>query len=163
MMSKKPLELVGKPEEIQELLLKCMGEVPWKLEKTERGSVYIKFGDDTEYQKAYDAWDKRTEKLYSQERNKALCNEQLRGWGLTPRPWGYTIGTNIYGWVAGCHAKSNIQGGRFGETARGATLAQVITYGVEKAKIKNTTFKVAIDQLPETHVPDIIKMLQVTL
>ena len=98
----------------------------------------VKVGDDSGYQAAL-----------AKVRNgdEGLCDMQLRQHGSGYRH--YELGTNIYGWACGSMMASNIGGGKFAMTVRGATLEDCITFGCQAAMERpNRAFEFDLTDLP---------------
>jgi hypothetical protein len=104
-------------------------------------SVQIVLGDDSEVRAYYARCLVEREKYRAlgdfRGADRVLCDYQVRGGTVGERP--YTLSTNIYGWAMGSHLLSNLGGGKFAITNRGATLEQCIVEGCELARVKGTT------------------------
>lgn len=65
--------------------------------------------------------------------------------------WHYQLSSNIYGWCVGESLRSNMGGGRWAVTARGATLEECIVFGCTEAARKNVRFSFSLKQIPSDH------------
>lgn len=99
--------------------------------------IALVLGDDSEIKAARARFMEDTKEWDSRSRNEHLCLQQrtnYREYGYKGgSPWQWSVGTNIYGFAAGCMMKSNLQGGRFAATPRGITLAEACDFAAKKA------------------------------
>jgi hypothetical protein len=79
--------------------------------------------------------------------DEVLCRFQTSGQAR----YRYTISTNIYGWAAGCMLKTNLGGGRFADTRRGATFLECVSYCKDRAEGRGADFTLSL--VPDKHLP----------
>lgn len=81
-----------------------------------------------------------------QQSDELLCRYQERSACVRERP--FDLSQNIYGWCIGSMLLSNLYGGRFAWSNRGATLEECIRYGCELSRNKGTSLTFDVEQLP---------------
>jgi len=101
-------------------------------------------GDDSEYQVRRAEWREKVKDWTVLDRQRSLIHQQMIAWGLSEQPYDWDVSANIYGWACGSHLRSNLNGGRFALTSRGATLEEAIEYGLSKVVHgKNNTLRLS--------------------
>lgn len=92
----------------------------------------ITLGNLDQADKARKEWEEAADKLKFREDRQALhIKRQREQAGTSSMPWDYTVSTNSFGHVCGCHFRSNMRGGRYGETMRGIGLDEAVEYGAQ--------------------------------
>lgn len=109
--------------------------------------VFLELGSSPKTKAAYAKMAEEKEGLGATGRQKKLIETQLSVTGGGYRRW--TLSTNMYGWAVGCTMLSNIQGGKWAKTSRGATLEECLKYGYAKTRLDENVFSVSFEQLPE--------------
>lgn len=119
-----------------------------------RGNKVFEFGAAPDYDRIMAAHKAEREHreanggLFGRERQKLLCSYQSRCYRAGYCP--LSISTNIYGYVCGSRFVSNMRGGRFGMTSRGASLESVLKFAFTKIRSgSNTTLKLWAGTLPD--------------
>jgi hypothetical protein len=149
MLSKNPE--TGSVSEITSMLRAAMAEHGYRIEKRD-DFVTLVVGDDSALRDAMAAWEAAWDAKPFQsprDRQEDYCRNQLSGFASYGNKagcgWDYSISTNIYGWACGSHFRSNVQGGRFAATARGATLEDCYRYGLARvAEGRNQTLRLTL-------------------
>jgi len=120
--------------------------------KPEGANVTIVLGDDSAvrayYARCYAEQESLREAGHSYAAQEVLIRYQERSSSVNERP--YSLATNIYGWAMGSLFLSNLEGGRFAITDRGATLEECIALGCQMASArgaKGTTLSFGVTGL----------------
>jgi hypothetical protein len=104
--------------------------------------------DGTPYTDLQVGNDSQIEALRERLSNTDLTDFQLEAYRMGWCP--ITLSTNLYGWVAGSTLRGNIGGGRWGMTARGETLEQIISWVCKYVTSNpNAVFTCSVEELPE--------------
>lgn len=145
--------MMGTTAEIVAVLTTAMATKPVVLD-----GLGVKVGCRGEVLDAhYAAMQAELEGAYSEKRDAIRSRYQLSGPGRGEAP--YSLGSNMYGWATGSHFLSNIRGGRFADTARGANLTEALAYGCSRANSTGGTFTFSLTSFPEDTARAVLALL----
>jgi hypothetical protein len=111
----------------------------------------IEIGDlravEAHYAAAYKGIDQLPLWQQAQAKQAAIIRAQMTSGFVQERP--YSLGHNIYGWAVGSTLLSNLGGGRWAATVRGATLEECFTKAISWCRSPGTSFTFQTSRLPD--------------